>query len=89
MSASRAQKEIKFLALGNGALSTRGRIPAFSYLNNYWKSADDIGDGRTVRPNDQPTGNIRGQFSERWLDYGTYLRINNITLSYTLPGKIF
>ena len=76
-------------AFGNGALSTRGRIPAFSYLNNYWKSADDIGDGRTVRPNDQPTGNIRGQFSERWLDYGTYLRINNITLSYTLPGKIF
>ncbi|HSJ69873.1 MAG TPA: SusC/RagA family TonB-linked outer membrane protein, partial [Anditalea sp.] len=55
-------------AFGNGALSTRGRIPAFAYLNNYWKSEDDPGDGKTVRPNDQPTGNIRGQFSERWLD---------------------
>ncbi len=73
----------------NGALSTRGRIPAFAYLNNYWKSEADPGDGKTLRPNDQPTGNARGQYSQRWLDYGSYLRINNIIMSYILPDKIF
>jgi hypothetical protein len=57
-------------------------------LNNYWKSEADPGDGKTLRPNDQPTGNARGQYSQRWLDYGSYLRINNISLSYILPEKI-
>ncbi|MFC5411928.1 SusC/RagA family TonB-linked outer membrane protein [Larkinella bovis] len=73
----------------NGALSTRGRIPALAYLGNYWKSETDIGDGKTVRPNDQPTGNVRGQFSQRHLDNGSYLRVNNITLGYTLPDPVF
>jgi hypothetical protein len=75
-------------AFGNGALSTRGRLPAFAYLNNYWKSEEDPGDGKTLRPNDQPTGNARGQFSDRWLDYGSFLRVNNITLSYSMPNQI-
>ncbi len=73
----------------NGALSTRGRIPALAYLLNYWKSESDIGDGKTVRPNDQPTGNVRGLFSQRHLDQGSYLRVNNITLSYALPDPLF
>ncbi|GAA4412823.1 TonB-dependent receptor [Nibrella viscosa] len=73
----------------NGALSTRGRIPALAYLNNYWKSETDIGDGKTVRPNDQPTGNVRGNFSQRFVDNGSYLRVNNVTLSYALPNPIY
>ena len=40
------------------------------------------------RPNDAPTGNIRGESSQREIDNGTYMRINNITLSYVLPDRI-
>jgi TonB-linked SusC/RagA family outer membrane protein len=75
-------------AKAGGAASLRGRIPAFAYLNNYWKSESDIGDGQTPRPNDQPTGNARGNYSQRQLDYGSYMRINNVTLSYVLPTKL-
>ena len=35
-----------------------------------------------------PTGNVRGAYSQFWLFDGSYLRINNISLSYTLPAVI-
>ena len=47
----------------------------------------DPGDGMTPRPNDAPTGGVRLP-SQRYLDDGSYLRINNITLDYTLPANI-
>jgi TonB-linked SusC/RagA family outer membrane protein len=68
--------------------ATRSRFRNSASQNNYWKSEADPGDGKTPRPNDAPTGNIRGEFSQRWLDTGTYLRINNITLGYEVPSKI-
>ncbi|MEJ7739226.1 MAG: TonB-dependent receptor [Chitinophagaceae bacterium] len=73
----------------SGALSTRGRIPTLAYLGNYWKSEQDPGDGKTPRPNDQPTGNVRGLYSQRYLDDASYLRVNNISLSYLLPATVF
>ena len=72
----------------SGALSTRGRIPTLSFLKNYWKSEQDPGDGKTPRPNDQPTGNVRGLFSQRYMSDASYLRVNNISLSYLLPVKV-
>lgn len=69
-------------------LSTRARTNQLALSNNYWKSPDDPGDGNTPRPNDAPTGNIRGESSQRELDNGTYMRINNITLSYVFPDRI-
>lgn len=33
-----------------------------------------------------PMGNAR--FSNRWLENGSFIRLNNITLSYTYPGKL-
>src|SRR5207253_11508707 len=39
------------------------------------------------RPDDLPRGGLRLP-STRYLDEGSYLRINNITLSYLLPDKI-
>ena len=57
-------------------------------LNNYWKSEQEPGDGQTPRPNDVPTGNFRGTYSQRWLDKGSYLRINNINLGYQLPASV-
>jgi len=42
----------------------------------------------TPRPNNAPTGNIRGQYSTWFLDTGTFMRINNITLAYLMPEGI-
>lgn len=69
--------------------ATRSRFRNAASQVNYWKSEKDPGDGITPRPNDAPTGNVRGEYSQRWLDNGTYLRINNITLSYLLPERLY
>lgn len=72
-----------------GTFSTRGRFAISSLIGtNYWKSEQDPGDGFSPRPNDAPTGNIRGEFSQRWLDNGSYLRFNNISLGYTIPDRL-
>jgi len=66
-------------------MSTRARTNQLALSNNYWKSPDEPGDGNTPRPNDAPTGNIRGESQQKQLDNGTYLRFNNINLSYQVP----
>lgn len=68
--------------------STRARTNQLALSNNYWKSPDNPGDGKTPRPNDAPTGNVRGESSQRELDNGSYLRFNNITLSYVVPDNL-
>ncbi|WP_138475463.1 SusC/RagA family TonB-linked outer membrane protein [Dyadobacter bucti] len=70
-----------------GGNSGRARVRGYAFSNDYWKSEQDPGDGKTPRPNDTPTGGVRLP-SQLFLDTGTYLRINNISLSYVLPGKI-
>jgi TonB-linked SusC/RagA family outer membrane protein len=64
----------------------RSRSRTLTTELNYWKSEADPGDGKTVRPNDMPRGGLRLP-STRYLDNGSYLRVNNITLSYTIPEK--
>jgi TonB-linked SusC/RagA family outer membrane protein len=71
-----------------GVLNTRGRVRQLASSNNYWKSEQEPGDGQTPRPNDAPTGNNREPWNSRYLDDGTYLRVNTINLSYLLPGKL-
>ena len=72
-----------------GTFSTRGRFAISSLIGqNYWRSEQDPGDGFSPRPNDAPTGNIRGEFSQRWLDNGSYMRINNMSLGYLIPDLI-
>ncbi|MDQ3535352.1 MAG: TonB-dependent receptor, partial [Bacteroidota bacterium] len=79
----------EILALSRNQLANnRARFRQLSILNNYWKSEQDPGDGKTPRPNDTPTGNFRGTYSQLWLDTGTYLRVNNISLSYLFPELI-
>lgn len=68
-------------------MSTRARTNQLALSNNYWKSPTEPGDGNTPRPNDAPTGNIRGESQQKQLDDGTYLRVNNINLSYQLVEK--
>jgi len=78
--------QIYDLSRGSGN-STRGRYRGYAFTNNYWKSADDPGDGVTPRPNNSPTGGVR-ENSQAFLDFGSYLRINNITLGYVLPEPL-
>lgn len=66
---------------------TRSRSRTLSNQKNYWKSEADPGDGKTPRPNNQPTGGIRLP-NQRYLESASYLRINNISLSYLIPNRI-
>lgn len=68
--------------------NTRGRYRSLAIMNNYWKSDQEPGDGKTPRPNDAPTGNVRGQYSQRFIDTGSYMRISNVTLSYLITSGI-
>ena len=67
------------------SLRSEFRVNQLALENNFWKSEDDPGD--SPRPNDEPTGGIR-EISQRYLDAGSYLRINNISLSYMIPTRI-
>jgi TonB-linked SusC/RagA family outer membrane protein len=74
-----------------GACNGRGtRVRMYSILGDYWISPDQPGAGtsNSFRPNDTPTGNNRGSWNDRYVDTGTFTRINNITLGYTLPSQI-
>jgi TonB-linked SusC/RagA family outer membrane protein len=67
--------------------SGRSRVRGYAFTNNYWKSEAEPGDGKTFRPNDTPTGGCRRP-NQNWIDNGSFMRVTNITLSYTLPEKI-
>jgi TonB-linked SusC/RagA family outer membrane protein len=71
-----------------GTLNTRGRVRQLASSNAYWKSEQEPGDGYVPRPNDAPTGNNREPWNSRYLDHGTYMRINNINLSYIVPANV-
>jgi TonB-linked SusC/RagA family outer membrane protein len=68
-------------------LRSEFRVNQLALANNFWISEEEPGDGNTPRPNDEPTGGIR-EWSTRHLDNGSYLRINNISLNYQIPGSI-
>lgn len=71
----------------DGGYSGRARVRGYAFSNNYWKSEQEPGDGVTPRPNDNPTGGFRLP-NQKYLDNGSYLRINNITLSYNIPSRV-
>lgn len=52
---------------------------------NYWKNPGDT--GVNPRPVAGNTSNSANALSDRWLENGNYLRIKDITLSYSLPQK--
>ena len=53
---------------------------------DYWKSEADPGDG--VTPN--PGGNYQNRaVSTWWLEDGSFLRVKNISIGYTIPAKVF
>lgn len=68
-------------------LYTRARYKQLSVVKNYWKSEAEPGDGESPRPNNAPTGGLREK-STRFLDDGSFLRINNINLSYSFNDNV-
>jgi TonB-linked SusC/RagA family outer membrane protein len=67
--------------------NTRGRRNQMKLMNDYWVSAEQPGNGQIPRPNNDPTGNNRGGWSTFFLEDGTFVRVNTITLGYTIPAE--
>ena len=51
-------------------------------MNNRWTTEGQVTDMPRISYSDDH-GNAR--FSDRWIEDGSYLRLSNVTLSYTLP----
>jgi TonB-linked SusC/RagA family outer membrane protein len=66
---------------------SRSRSRTLITERNYWKSEEDPGDGKTVRPQNDTKGGIR-ETSDRMLDTGSFLRINNIVVGYTFSDHV-
>lgn len=49
-----------------------------------WQSETNPGSGWIPRANSQPTGQ-NNAISSRWVEDGSFLRVNNLTVGYTLP----
>jgi TonB-linked SusC/RagA family outer membrane protein len=58
----------------------------YATVMNRWRSPSDPGDGVTPRANARTTGN-NNAVSSRWVEDGSYLRIQNISLGYRLPKR--
>ena len=54
---------------------------------NFWISEEQPGDGEVPRAHFDGTGGIR-EMNTWFLESGTYLRVNNIQFSYTMPKNI-
>ena len=66
---------------------TRARYRQYAQVKDYWKSESDPGNGTEPRPNNNPKGGVRER-SDRYLDDASFLKVNNINLSYTFPARI-
>ena len=73
---------------GNGILNKRGnRVGQLATQLDFWKTEQEPGDGKTPRPNDSSTGGNRN-LSQHFLDSGSFLRINNLRLNYSIPASV-
>lgn len=64
-----------------------GNVNGTTAALNRWKSTSDIGDGKTNRANRKQTG-YNGRTSTWHLESGSYLRLSNLAIGYTLPQKL-
>lgn len=53
---------------------------------NRWQYVSNPGNGLIPRANSQPTGQ-NNAISSRWVEDGSFLRLNNFSLGYTLPSS--
>lgn len=61
---------------------------------NYWKSEQDPGDGKTFKPYATFPATAQGKgafitgYSNYWMEDGSFVRIKNLRLAYTLPQTL-
>ncbi|SEN85524.1 TonB-linked outer membrane protein, SusC/RagA family [bacterium A37T11] len=60
-----------------------GNSNQMAIVNDRWKSESEPGNGKTPRANARPTGN-NNAVSTRWVEDGSFLRIQNISLGYKI-----
>ncbi len=67
--------------------SFNGDRNAYKLVTNYWKSESDPGNGKINKP--RVTQNtVQAQGSTYWVEDGSFVRIKNIRLGYTMPNSI-
>ncbi len=64
-----------------------GNANQITTVLNRWRSESNPGDGVTPRANARTTGN-NNAVSSRWVEDGSYLRIQNLSLGYQLPKAL-
>ena len=78
----------KILNLGRRFFeNVEGSQNQLSHVLERWRSPSDPGNGIIPRANGSTTG-MNNAVSSRWVEDGSYLRINNITLGYQLQKNI-
>ncbi|KAA6345901.1 TonB-dependent receptor SusC [termite gut metagenome] len=70
----------RYLKRYNGA---RG---AYKSVTNYWKSENEPGDGQIPKPR-SVANTVQNLATSYWVEDGSFVRIKNIRLGYTLPKK--
>jgi hypothetical protein len=61
---------------------------------NYWKSEAEPGDGKSFKPYATFPATAQGKwafitgYSDYWMEDGSFIRIKNLRLAYTLPSSI-
>jgi TonB-linked SusC/RagA family outer membrane protein len=81
-------KGAKILNLGRRFFeNVEGSQNQLSHVLNRWRSPSDPGDGLVPRSNGSTTG-MNNAVSSRWVEDGSYLRINNITFGYQVPKQV-
>ncbi|MBN2697688.1 MAG: TonB-dependent receptor [Bacteroidales bacterium] len=58
----------------------------FNLVMDYWKEPGDL--TKTPKPLAYNTTNSYGYYNTRWMYDGSYLRIKNVTLAYSLPANL-
>ncbi len=67
--------------------SVEGNVNMMTLTLNRWQSADNPGDGNTNRANRKATG-YNGRTSTWHIEDGSYLRLQNLAIGYTLPQRL-
>ena len=65
----------------------RANRGVYQRASNFWKSESDPGDGWHHKPRGEQN-TMQNQCNSYWVEDGSFVRIKNIRLGYTLPNKL-
>jgi TonB-linked SusC/RagA family outer membrane protein len=81
---------------GNEIFNQEGRFTkeynggrnAYKSISGFWKSESNPGDGQTFKPRVIPAHTVEQQSCSWWVEDGSFVRIRNVRLGYTLPASL-